>query len=129
MCCNLTPDGGISSNTILLISTIGNIVGLVVVPIIIKCIERRSQIKQLQSELYSKRRLELIEEYVEYTRLAIDGRTQYYQSFPTRNLILLYVGKSLHHYIDDIDKCIEDKDFDTANELLSKLCRKLNVFD
>ena len=129
MCCDVTETTGITSNTILMISTIGNILVAILVPIVIKFIERNSQVKHLQSELYSKRRLKLIEEYVEYVGLAISRRTNYYKENPARNLVLMYVGRRMHHYIDDIDDCIRNNDFDKAEKLLCEFCHKLKVFD
>ncbi len=115
------------STIITIVASVGSALVAIVVPIAVKLIDAYSQNKKIKLELYAQKRLECIEKYVFSVSGDIMNKRTHSLSDSNRSLVMMYIKRSQHHYIYDIDEKLSNADFDGAAKFLCDFCSQINV--
>lgn len=116
--------------TLSVIIAVSALVSSVVCPMLTVIINNHYQMKISNREYYDKHRAEVIEDYIR----CAGCMTKYpdetvFQNYGKSNKeIYLYLPENLWNTVDCIEKSISNRDYDTASDNLSKLCKELNKY-
>lgn len=108
-------------------SSLSPVLSAVLVLIITKHHERKLFRDKYIYEQLAAKRIEHIERYVSYINGRILREEDKGSRTTERDEIYLYIDKSLHHYVDEIDHYLTQSKFREAASLLSVLCKKLDL--
>lgn len=99
----------------------------IIVPLRTKQIDRKAQAEKIRHEMYTTKRIECIEKFTQHVSSTIFYKPDYYTKSEYCDIILIYIDKSLHWYVNDICRSLSERNYTCASELLTELCTKLQA--